>query len=109
MEPVARGSPPGIVGVLFGFIIVELQGGMAYAVMQVHPHQIVVGVKMIQTNISYVAGGVYQAVRQVCGDGHGAPKVADKKAKGTPLASITPSLKSIMHHLKVDIYVFDEI
>ena len=49
---------PGIVGVLFGFIIVELQGGMAYAAMQAHPHWIVAGVKMIWINISYVAGGV---------------------------------------------------
>ena len=49
---------PGVVGALFGFIIVELQGGVAYAVMQAHPCWIVVGVKMIQINISYVAGEV---------------------------------------------------
>ena len=89
---------PSIVGVLFGFIIVELQGGMAYTTMQVHPHQIVVGVKMIWIHISYVAGGIYQAVRQVCGDGHGTLKVTDEKAKGAPLAGITSSLQSIMCH-----------
>ena len=38
---------PGIVGVLFGFIIAELQGCVAYAMMQTHPHQIVAGVKVI--------------------------------------------------------------
>ena len=100
---------PCIVGALFGFVIVELQGGAAYAVTQVCPCQIVVGVKMIWIHISYIAGGVYRAVSRVCGDRHGTPEVSDKKAKGTPLARIAPSLKSVTHCLKVDLYVFDEI
>ena len=101
-------AAPGIVGTLFGFIIV-LEGGAAYAAMHTCPCQIVAGVKMIQIRISDVAGGVYQAIRLVGGDGHSAPKVADKKAKGMPLAGITSSLKSVTHHLKVDLYVLDEV
>ena len=99
----------GVVGALFRFIIVELLGGVAYTAMQVCPRWIVAGVKMIWICISYIAGGVYQAVRRVCGDGHGAPKVADKNAKGTLLAGIASSFKSIMHHLKVDLYVLDKV
>ena len=100
---------PGIVGAFFGFIIAELQGGMAYATMQVHPLQIAAGVKMVQINIPYVAGGVYQAIRGVCGDAHGAPKVANKKAKGTPLAGIASGIKSVTCHLKVNLYLLDEV
>ena len=100
---------PSIVGALFGFIIVKLQGGAAHAAMQVHPCWIVVGVKMIWIHISYLAGGVYQAVRRVCGDGHGTPKDADKKAKGMPLARIASGLKSITCYLKVNLHVLDEV
>ena len=110
LSPVGQDEvAPGIVGMLFGFVIVVLEGGAVYAAMQVHPCQIVAGVKMIQICISYVAGGVYKAIRQVSGDGHSAPKVADKKAKGAPLAGITSGLKSIMPHLKVNLYVLDEV
>ena len=110
LSPVGQDeAAPGVVGVLFRFIIVELQDGTAYAAMQAHPHQIVVGVNMIWIHIPHVAGGVYQAVRRVCGDGHGTPKVADKKAKCTPLAGIASSLKSIMCCLKVNLYVLDKV
>ena len=97
----------GIVGALFRFIIVELQGGTAYAAMQTCPCQIVVGVKVIWIHIPHVAGGVYQAVRWVCQDGNGAPKVAEKKAKSMPLAGIASS--SVTHCLKVDLDVLDKV
>ena len=69
---------PRVVGVLSGFIIAELQGGVSYTTMQAHPHWIVAGVKMIQISIPYIAGGVYQAIRGVCGDAHGTPRVANE-------------------------------
>ena len=102
-------AAPGIVYALFRFVIVELQSGMADTATQAHPHWIVVGVEVIWIHIPHIAGGVYEAVRWVCGDGHGTHKVADKKAKGAPLAGITSGLKSIMHHLKVDLYVLDKV
>ena len=77
---------------------------MAYAMTQAHPHQIVAGVKMIQFNIFYVAGGIHQAIRGVHGDGHSAAEIMYM-----PLARVTPSLESIMRHLKVHLYVFDKI
>ena len=67
------------------------------------------GVKMIQFNTFYITGGIHQAIRWVHGDGHGATEIVYKKAKGTPLAGITPGLESITCCLKVDLYVFDEI
>ena len=110
LSPVGQDEvAPGIVGALFGFIIVILQGGMAYSATQAHPCWIVAGVKMIRFHISYVAGGVYQAVRRVCGDGHSTPKVADKKTKGAPLAGTTSGLESITRCLKVDLYVLDKV
>ena len=92
---------PSIVCMLFRFIIVELQSGAS--------HQVVAGVKVIQLCVPHIAGGVDEAVRWVCGDGHSTPKVADKKAKGVPLAGIASSLKSITHCLKVNLYVLDEV
>ena len=82
---------------------------MAYATMQVHPRWIVAGVKMIQFNIFYVAGGLYQAIKWVCGDRHSIPEIVYKKAKGMPLARVAPGLESITHCLKVNLYVFDKI
>ena len=37
------------------------------------------------------------------------PKVADKEAKGMPLARVTSGLKSVMRCLEVDLYVLDEV
>ena len=94
---------------LFRVVIGELQDGTANAVAQACPHWVVVGVEVVQHRIPHIAGQVDQAVRQVCGDGHGAPEVADKEAKGAPLAGVACGLKSIMHHLEVDLYVLDEV
>ena len=64
---------------------------------------------MVWLYIPHVAHGVNKAVRQVCWDGHGGPIVADKEAKGTPLAGVAPGCKSIMHHLEVDLYILNEV
>ena len=76
---------------------------------QARPCRIVAGVKMIRFNILYVAGGIHQAIRRVHGDGHSAIEIVYKKAKGAPLAGVTPGLESVTCRLKVDLYVFDEI
>ena len=77
--------------------------------MQVHPCRTVAGVKIIWFNTFYITGGIHQAIRWVSGDGHGTIEIVYKKAKGMPLAGIAPGLESITCHLKVDLYVFDEI
>ena len=77
--------------------------------MQVGSSWVVAGVKVIWRYVPHVTGRVDQAVRQVCGNGHGAPIVADKEAKGTPLDGVASSLKSILHHLEFDLYVPDEV
>ena len=115
-EPVIVLSPmgqdevaPSIVCVLFKFIIVELQSGAANTVMQAYPCWVVVGVEVIWLCIPHIAGGVDEAVRQVCGNGHGTPEVADEEAKGVLLARVTPCLNSITHCLEVNLYVLDEV
>ena len=70
---------------------------------------VVAGVKVIQLYIPHVAHQVNEAVRSVCGDGHGTPIVADKEAKGMPLARVNPSLKSITHCLEVNLYVSNKV
>ena len=77
--------------------------------MQAHPRQIVVGVKMIQFNIFYIPSGIHQAMRRVHGDGHSTAEIVYKKAKGAPLARVASGLEGIMCRLKVDLYVFDKI
>ena len=102
-------AAPGVLFELFGVVIGKLQCGAANAVAQVHPHWIVAGVEVVWHHIPHIAGGVDEAVRQVRGDRHGAPKVADKEVKGAPLAGVTSGIKSIMHCLEVDLYVLDEV
>ena len=82
---------------------------MTYAAAQVCPSQVVVGVKVIQLYAPHIACQVDKAVRWVCGDGHGTPIVADKEAKDTPLARVTPGLKSITCCLEVDLYVPNKV
>ena len=82
---------------------------MTYAVVQACSGQVVVGVKVIWLYVPHIAHGVNEAVRWVLRDRHGAPMVADKEAKGTPLAGVTPSLKSIVCCLEVDLYILNKI
>ena len=82
---------------------------MTYAVVQVGSSWVVVGVEVIWLHFPHVTGRVDEAVRQVHGNGHGAPIVADKEAKGAPLAGVTSSLKSILSHLEVNLYVPDKV
>ena len=67
------------------------------------------GVKVVRLQVPHVACGVNEAVRQVCGDGHCTPIVADKKAEGMPLAGVIPGLKSIAHCLEVDLYILNKV
>ena len=100
---------PGVLSVLVGVIIGELQCGATYAAVQVGSSQVVAGVKVIWLHIPHIIGWVDEAVWQIHGNGHGAPVVADKEAKGAPLAGVTPGLKSILRCLEVTLYVLDEV
>ena len=66
-------------------------------------------VKMIGFDAFDVTGGIHQAIGRVCGDGHNAAEIVHKKAIGTPLAGVAPSLESITCHSEVTLYVLDEI
>ena len=63
---------------------------------------------MIQFYTFYITGGIHQAIGRVHGDGHSAAEIVYTMAKGAPLARVTAGLESVMHHLKVDLYVFDK-
>ena len=78
---------------LFRVVIGKLQCGIANAVAQVHPCWVVAGVKVVKHCIPHIAGQVDQAVRWVCGDGHGAPEVADKEAKVHLSLGLPPALR----------------
>ena len=99
----------GVLSALVGVIIGKLQYGMTYAEVQVGPSQVVAGVKVIWIHVPHVTGWVDEAVWQIHGNRHGTPVVADKEAKGAPLAGVAPGLKSIPHHLEVTLNVPDEV
>ena len=61
---------PDVFSTLFGIIVTELQGGVAYTTMQVHPCRTVAGVKMIRFDTFDITGGIHQAIGRVRGDGH---------------------------------------
>ena len=98
-----------IFSALLGIIITELQGGLAYTMMQAHPSGTVPSVKIIRLNAFDVTGGVHQTIGRVCWDGHNATEIVHKKAIGAPLARVTPGLESIVHHPEVALYVLDEV
>ena len=102
-------TAPGVLSVLVGVIIGELQHSMANAVVQACSCWVVACIKVVWLHVPHIARWVDEAVRQICGNGHGTPIVADKEAKGAPLVGVTPSLKSIPCHLEVDLYIPDEV
>ena len=100
---------PNVLSTLFGIIVTELQGSVAYTMMQASPHGTVVSVKMIEFDAFDVTGGVHQAIGRVHGDGHNAAEIVHKKAIDTPLAGVAPSLESVTCLPEVTLYVLDEI
>ena len=102
-------AAPRVLSALVGVIVGELQHGVTYAVAQVGFSQVVVGIEVVWLHVPHIAGWVDEAVWWIHGNGHGAPIVANKEAKGMPLAGITPGLKSVLHHLEVNLYVPDEV
>ena len=72
-------ATPDVFSALFGIIVTELQGGMAYTTMQAHPCGTVAGVKMIRFDTFDVSGGIHQAMGRVRGDGHSAAEIVHKK------------------------------
>ena len=78
-------------------------------VQQAHPCGTVAGVEMVRFDAFDVTGGIHQAIGRVRGDGHSAAEIVHKKAIGAPLAGVAPGLESIVHCLKITLYVLDEI
>ena len=87
-------AAPRVLSALFGVSIHILLSSMAHAVVQAYSRWVVVGVKLVWLHIPHVAHWVDEAVWQIHGDGHGAPIIADKEAKGVPLAGTTPALRA---------------
>ena len=77
--------------------------------MQAHHHGTVLSVKMIGLDTFDVTGGVHQTIGRVCWDRHNAAEIVHKKAIGTPLAGVAPSLESVAHCPEVALYVLDEV
>ena len=100
---------PYVFSALFGIVVTELQGDVAYTMMQVHPCGAVVSVKMIRLDAFDITGGVHQAIGGVHGDGHNATEIVHKKAIGVPFAGVMPGLESIVRHPEVTLYVLDEV
>ena len=100
-------ATPDVLSMLFWIIVTELQGGMAYTMMQVHPCGTVASVEMIGFDTFDITGGVHQAIGRVCGDGHNTAEIVHRKAIGA--FRVTPSLESITHCLEVAFYDLDEI
>ena len=100
---------PGVLSALVGIVVGKLQGGTTYAVVQMGPSWVVVGIEVAWLHVTHIAGWIDEAVRWICGNGHGTPIVANKEAKGMPLTRIAPSLKSVPCHLEVDLYVPDKV
>ena len=100
---------PDVLSTLFGIIITELQGGAAHTTMQAHPRGTVTSVEMIGFNAFDVTSGIQQAIGRVRGDGHNAAEIVHRKAIGTHLAGVAPSLESSARHPEVTLYVLDEI
>ena len=100
---------PYIFSALFVIIITEVQGGSAYTTMQAHPHGTVASVEMIGLDTFDVTGGIHQTIGRVHWDEHNTAEIVHKKAIGTPLAGVVPSLESVVHHLEVALYVLNEV
>ena len=102
-------ATPCVFSALLGISVTELQGGLAYTVVQAHPHGTVPSVEMIGLDAFDVSGGIHQTIGRVHWDGHSATEIVHKEAVGMPLAGIAPGLESTAHLLEVDLYVLDEI
>ena len=100
---------PGALSELFGVSIHILQSSMANAVAQACSCWVAVGIEVVWLHVPHIAHWVDEAVWRIHGNGHGAPIVADKEAKGTPLTGVASGLKSIPCHLEVHLYVPDEV
>ena len=87
---------PGVLSALFGVSNHILLSSMANVVEQVCSCWVVVGIEVVWLHVPHIACWVDKAVQRTW-NGHGTPIVADKEAKGTPLAGVTPNLKSVLY------------
>ena len=97
---------------LFGVVIGELQCGMANAVVQAHPCQVVVGVKVVWHCIPHIAGQVDQAVRRSMGTDMVPPKLLTKKQKahllpGSPSAWRSTSMSLMKSRIWSGVYKWE--
>ena len=100
---------PCIFSAQLGVSVTELQGGLAYTMVQACPHGCVLSVKMIGLGTFDISCGIHQTIERVHWDGHNAAEILHKEAVGTPLAGIVPGLESIAHLPEVNVYVLDEV
>ena len=77
--------------------------------VQVRPLRTVVSVEVIRLSTFDVCHGIHQTIGRVSGDEHDTAEIIHEEAIGTSLASIVPSLEGIVHLLKINIYVLDEV
>ena len=102
-------ATPCVFNVLPEISVTELQGGLAYTMVQACPHGTVLSVKMIGLGAFDVSGGIHQTIGRVHWDGHNAAEIVHKEAIDAPLAGVVPSLESIACLPEVDLYVLDEV
>ena len=95
---------PYVFSMLFGIIVTELQGGVAYTMMEAHPDRTVTSVKMIRFHAFDITGGVHKAIGRVCGDGHNTAEIIYKKAIGAPLVRFVPNLESMKSWIWLGLY-----
>ena len=100
---------PCVFSVQLGVGVAELQGGLAYTTVQVHPCRCVPSFKMIELSTFDVSCGIHETIGRVRWDGHNATEILHKETVGTPLAGVMPSLENIACLLEVHIYVLDEV
>ena len=102
-------ATPCIFSVLLGISVTELQRGLAYTMVQVHPRGTVPSVEVIGLSTFDVCCGIHQKIGRVLWDRHNTAEIIHKEAIGAPLAGIIPGLEGIAHLPEIDIYVLDEV
>ena len=100
---------PCVYSALLGISVTEVQGGLAYTMVQAHPRGTIPSVKVIGLSAFDICCGIHQTIGRVRWDRHNAAEIIHEEAIGVPLVGIVPSLESITRLLEIDIYVLDEV
>ena len=100
---------PSVFSALLGIGVTELQGCSAHATVQACTCGAVASVEVIGFSAFDICHGIHQTIGRVCGDGHNTVEIIHEEAISASLADIMPSLKGILCHMEVNIYVLDEV